>query len=178
MRFDAPTTFLGYPKARLWVEADGHDDMDLFIFLQKLNAEGEPLEQFNIADPNPKVQEITRGGAAILKYKGSNGRLRASMRHLDESLSTAAIPVHSFDRVEKLSPGEVVCVEIDMFPVGLALHPGEQLRVVVTGYNIVGGAMPGTDNLPNENRGRHVIHTGGDRASYLQLATKPTGGAA
>lgn len=172
MRVDTPTEFVGYPKARLWVEADGSDDMDLFVFLQKLNVEGEQLEQFNISNHGPQAQAITKNGAAILKYKGSNGRLRVSARHLDEKSSTDAVPVHSFDRVEKLAAGEIACVNIDLFPVGLALHPGEQLRFVISGRNLLGGVMPGTENVQGENQGRHIVHTGGARASYLQLPMK------
>ena len=56
LRVDRPTDFIGYPKVRLWVEADGSDDMDLFVFLQKLNAGGEPLEQFNVANHGPVMQ--------------------------------------------------------------------------------------------------------------------------
>ena len=171
-RVASPTEFVGYPKARLWVEADGSDDMDLFVFLQKLNADGEQLEQFNIPNHGAQVQAVTRNGAAILKYKGSNGRLRVSMRHLDAANSTDSIPVHSFDRVEKLSPGQIACVDIDLFPVGLALRPGEQLRLIISGYNFFGGAMPGIANVPNDNRGRHIIHTGGSHASYLQVPVK------
>ncbi len=173
VRIDTPTVFVGYPKVCLWIEADGGDDMDLFVFLQKLNAKGEQLEQFTVANHGPQMQAVTRKGAAILKYKGSNGRLRVSMRHLDEANSTESIPVHSFDRADKLEPGEVVCVEIDMFPVGLALYPGEQLRLVVTGYNLIGGAMPGSENVIPDNQGRHIMHTGGDKLSYLQLSMKP-----
>lgn len=173
IRVDTATDFVGYPKARLFVEADGSDDMDLFLWLQKLNADGELLEQFNIPNHGPQMQALTSNGAAILKYKGSNGRLRVSMRRLDEAESTDTIPVHSFDRVEKLAPGEVACIDIDLFPIGLALHPGEQLRLVVSGRHLLGGVMPGTDNVSSDNKGRHVIHTGGDRASYLQLPLKP-----
>jgi predicted acyl esterase len=115
---------------------------------------------------------ITKTGASILNYKGSNGRLRASMRHLDDAHSSDEIPAHSFDRIEKLAPGEVVALDIDMFPVGLILYPGEQLRLIVTGHNIVGGAMPMVENVQTCNHGRHIIHTGGDRASYLQLPVK------
>ena len=172
LRVDQPTDIVGYPKARLWVEPDGSDDMDLFVFVQKLNAEGEALEQFNVPNHGPKMQALTQRGAAILKYKGSNGRLRVSMRHLDEASSTDSIPVHSFDRVEKLAPGEIACVEIDLFPVGLALHPGEQLRFIITGHHILGGVMPGADNVPAQNQGRHIIHAGGQHASYLQLPLK------
>ncbi len=172
LRVEAETEFVGYPKATLWVEAQGHDDMDLFVFLQKLDARGEQLEQFTIPNHGPQVQAVTRNGAAILKYKGSNGRLRASMRRLDDELSTDGVPAHGFDRVEKLSPGEVVRLDIDMFPVGLLLRPGEQLRLVVSGTNLVGGAMPGTEDVEPENRGRHVVHTGGERASCLQVASR------
>jgi predicted acyl esterase len=94
------------------------------------------------------------------------------MRHLDEASSTDSIPVHTFDRVEKLAPGQIVYVDIDLFPIGLALRPGEQLRLVISGYNLLGGAMPGTDNVPADNHGRHVIHTGGSCVSYLQLPMK------
>jgi hypothetical protein len=118
------------------------------------------------------MDNLTRDGASILKYKGSNGRLRVSMRHLDETKSTDAVPAHSFDRVEKLASGEIVPVEIDMFPVGLALHPGEQLRLVISGENPWGGVMPGTASVTPDNHGKHIIHTGGTHASYLQLPVR------
>jgi len=169
LRTDTSIEFVGYPKVRLWLEADGADDMDVFVFLEKLTASGERLEQFNIPNHGPQMQALTQAGAAILKYKGSNGRLRASMRHLDETESTESIPVHSFDRVEKLAPGEVVCVDIDLFPIGLALQAGDQLRLVISGAHLLGGVMPGTANVEPNNQGRHIVHTGGERASYLQI---------
>lgn len=169
---DETTDFVGYPKVRLWVEADGSDDMDIFVFLQKLNADGKPLEQFNVPNDGPMMDKMTQNGAAILKYKGSNGRLRASMRHLDKNKSTDTIPVHSFDRIEKLATGEIACLDIDMFPVGLRLYPGEQLRLIVTGHHIFGGVMPGSDNVSAENHGKHIIHTGGQHDSYLQIPVK------
>jgi predicted acyl esterase len=95
-----------------------------------------------------------------------------SLRHLDEANSTDTVPVHSFDRVEKLVHGEVASVDIDMFPIGLALNPGEQLRLVISGHHLLGGAMPGVDNVPSDNHGRHVIHTGDRHASNLQLPRK------
>ena len=172
VRVDTPTEFVGYPKVRLYVEADEGDDMDVFVFLQKLNADGELLEQFTVHGRGPQIEAVTKNGAAILKYKGSNGRLRASMRHIDVSKSTDSVPAHSFDRVEKLVPGEIVCLDIDLFPVGLVLYPSEQLRLIVSGYHILGGVMPGTANVPAVNHGRHIVHSGGRNASYLQLPIK------
>ena len=58
--------------------------MDLFVLLQKLDADGRVLEQFNVPNHSEVMDNLTRDGAAILKYKGSNGRLRVSLRQLDE----------------------------------------------------------------------------------------------
>ncbi|GAA3228717.1 CocE/NonD family hydrolase [Dactylosporangium siamense] len=169
VRFDRETVLVGYPKAHLWVEAHGADDMDLFVLVQKLDAHGTPLQAFTTPNQGPMVQDLTERGATILRYKGSDGRLRVSLRHLDEQLSTADVPAHSFDRVEKLAPGEIVDVEVDLLPVGLVFHPGEQLRLVVSGRNLLGPMMPRLVEYTPANSGRHVIHTGGEHASYLRL---------
>jgi predicted acyl esterase len=170
--FDTETELVGYPKVALWVEADGHDDLDLFVLLQKLNAQGEVLEQFNVPNNGPVMDGITKAGASILKYKGSNGRLRASLRHLDEAVATDAVPSHSFDRVEKLEAGVAVPLEIELFPVGLAFHAGETLRLSISGFNRLGGVMPQRATVVPDNHGRHIIHTGGAQASYLQVPLK------
>jgi predicted acyl esterase len=34
--FDAPVTMVGYPKAKLFMEVDGYDDMDIFIIGTKI----------------------------------------------------------------------------------------------------------------------------------------------
>ena len=144
IRFGKETTMVGYPKARLWVESEGADDMDLFILVQKLDRNGTPLQQFNVPNHGALIQDQTERGASVLRYKGSNGRLRVSARHLDETLTTDAVPAHSFDRVEKLSTGEIVDVEIDLFPIGLVFYPGEQLRLVISAQNALGAIMPAT----------------------------------
>ena len=169
VRFDQQTTLVGYPKAHLWVEADGSDDMDLFLVAQKLDRYGTPLSQFTVPSRSALLQDLTERGATVLRYKGSPGRLRVSARHLDEKLSTDSVPAHTFDRVQKLSPGEVADVEIDLFPVGLVFYPGESLRLVISAQNTIGALMPGVRDCTPENSGKHIIHTGGDRASYLQL---------
>jgi predicted acyl esterase len=168
-RFDKETVMVGYPKAHLWVEARGADDMDLFVLIQKLDKYGSPLQQFTAPNQSARVHDLTDHGATVLRYKGSDGRLRVSTRHLDDSLTTDDVPAHSFDRVEKLAPGEVVNIEIDLLPIGLAFHPGEQLRFIISSRNLSGTLMPGIAEYVGANSGQHVIHTGGQYASYLQL---------
>lgn len=169
IRFEKETEMIGYPKAHLWVEAKGSDDMDLFVLVQKLDAQGSHLQQFTVPNQGARMQDLTERGSSVLRYKGSNGRLRASARHLDEALSTADVPAHSFDRVEKLAVGEIVDLEIDLFPIGLRFYPGEQLRLVISGHNTLGPIMPMVADYKPDNRGQHIIHTGGSRASYLLL---------
>ena len=172
IRFDKETLMVGYPKVKLWVEARGSDDMDLFLLVQKLDRHGSHLQQFTVPNQGALMQDLTERGASVLRYKGSNGRLRVSARHLDEKLSTDAIPAHSFDRIEKLSPGEIVEIEVDLFPIGMVFYPGEQLRLIISAQNALGSIVPGVPDYTPQNHGQHVIHTGASHASYLQLPIK------
>lgn len=168
-RFDEETVLVGYPKAHLCVEAKDADDMDLFVLVQKLDKYGTPLQAFTVPNRNAMAHDLTDHGSTILRYKGSDGRLRVSARHLDEKLATNEIPAHSFDRVEKLSAGQIVDIEIDLMPIGLAFYPGEQLRFIISSRNLLGTLMPAIEEYVGANRGQHVIHTGSEHASYLQL---------
>lgn len=169
VRFEEETVMVGYPKLHLWVESEGADDMDIFVLVQKLDVRGNHLQQFLVPNQGAMMQDFTERGASVLRYKGSNGRLRVSARYLDEKLSTDIIPAHSFDRIEKLHPGEIVEIEIDLFPIGMTFYKGEQLRLVISGRNDLGAIMPGTPGYVPENTGKHIVHTGGVHASYLQL---------
>ena len=169
VRFTEETVLVGYPKARLWVEAKGADDLDLFVLVQKLDANGSHLQQFTVPNHSAMLQDLTERGASVLRYKGSNGRLRVSARHLDEKLSTDEVPAHTFDRVEKLQPDEVAEIEIDLSPIGLVFYAGEQLRLVISAQNALGPVMPAIREYVPQNSGQHVIHTGGRYPSYLQL---------
>ncbi|MBR1438433.1 MAG: CocE/NonD family hydrolase [Synergistaceae bacterium] len=166
------TEIIGYPMVKLWLEAEGYDDMDVYISLYKLDKFGSMLQQFTVPNHGARNHDLTEGGGSILRYRGSTGRLRVSMRHLDEEKSTPEIPYHSFDRVEKLKSGEIVPVEVEMYPVGILLYAGESLRLVVSARDEAGSMMPGTAPAKPDNKGMHVIHCGGKYDSYLQLPFK------
>jgi uncharacterized protein len=168
-RFEKETVLVGYPKAHLFVEARDSDDMDLFVLIQKLDRFGTPLQAFTVPNQSPMAHDLTDHGATVLRYKGSDGRLRVSTRHLDEKLTTEDVPAHSFDRVEKLSPGEIVEVDIELLPLGLIFQAGEQLRFIISSTNLLGTLMPAIEEYVGANSGQHVIHTGGEHASYLQI---------
>ncbi|MGG5316129.1 CocE/NonD family hydrolase [Enterococcus sp. AZ072] len=169
MTFDQETTFVGYPKAKLFMESDGYDDMDVYVWVQKLDKFGNVLSEFVVPNHGAALQDFTQEGASALRYKGAWGRLRASMRRLDSQLATDEIPAYRFDRVEKLSQGEIVELDIVLSPMGLSYQAGETLRVVVSTKDELGSVMPGTPGNTPANKGAHILHTGGEYASYLQL---------
>lgn len=169
MTFDKETSFLGYPKVKLFVQAEGYNDMDLFVWVQKIDRRGNVLSEFVVPNHGAALQDFTQDGASTLRYKGPHGKLRVSMRHLNEQKSTDIIPVYTFDRVEKLSEGEIAEVDIILSPIGMTWYEGETLRVMVSTKDEIGSIMPGTPGCIPDNRGTHVLHTGGCHASYLQL---------
>lgn len=169
MTFDKDTQFVGYPKAKLFMEADSYDDMDVFVWVQKIDQFGNILSEFVVPNHGAALQDFTQEGASALRYKGAWGRLRASMRHLDRQIATDEIPAYSFNQVEKLSKGEIVELDIVLSPIGLSYKAGESLRVVISTKDELGSVMPGTPGCTPDNKGAHILHTGGEHASYLQL---------
>lgn len=175
--FKEETLLAGYPKLHLCAGTDGADDADIFVWMQKLDPHGAMLSEITVPNCGAAIRDFNDDGASITRYKGSWGRLRLSMRHLDPEESTDEIPAYSFDRSEKLSPGQIAEADIAMSPVGLIFYRGESLRLVISPKEEYGnGMMPGTPGCIPENTGRHIICTGGRHASYLQLPVLKTGG--
>ncbi len=157
--FDRDTELTGYMRLRLWVEARGHDDMDLFITVKKLSRTGveQPITVFNGSAPHP----------------GAWGKLRVSHRELDPELSTNFEPVQSHERELKLSPGEIVPVDIEINPTSRIWHAGETLHLQIAGRYIRDPHWIEPLIWETDNAGEHVIHTGGEFDSWLQIPVIP-----
>lgn len=151
------------------MEVEGYNDMDIFVWIQKIDSLGNVLSEFVVPNHGAALQDFTQEGASALRYKGAWGRLRASMRHLDMNTSTKDIPAYSFDRIEKINKGELVTLDIVLSPIGLSYNEGESLRIVISSKDELGSVMPGTPGVTPQNKGIHLLHTGGVNASYVQL---------
>lgn len=169
MTFDQDTQFVGYPKAKLFMSVTDYNDLDVFVWIQKLDRRGNVLSEFVVPNHGAALQDFTQEGASALRYKGAWGRLRASMRNLDTKLTTPEIPAYTFDQVNKLTENEIVALDIVLSPLGLAYKAGETLRVVISSKDELGSVMPGTPGCTPDNHGTHTVHTGGQYASYIQL---------
>jgi predicted acyl esterase len=114
-----PLELIGYSKVRLWVEAVGSNDMELTVAIVKRDASGKAFSAgttpFTIASAN---------------------LLRVSHRALDTKKSTAYEPYHLHTKEELLKPGEIVPIEIALWPIALRFHPGENLVLSIAATNI------------------------------------------
>jgi predicted acyl esterase len=52
------------------------------------------------------------------------------------------------------------------------MHPGEKLRLIITGHNLIGATMPSVPGPKGDNHGHHIIHTGASHDSQLVLPIK------
>jgi predicted acyl esterase len=138
--------------------------MDLFAFVQKLDTNGN------------FVPALVLGARNF----GATGRLRVSHRQLDPARSTPAEPYLTHRVEELLSSGQVVPVEIAIWPTGMLWHAGEQLCLIIAGYNLAPEPFPGIEPPKLRNKGEHIIHTGGKYDSHLLvpviLKSPPLGG--
>ena len=168
-RFAAPVELTGEASLTLWVEADGSDDMDLFVALQKLDAKGEVVGFTFYA--------FYENGPIALGWQ------RVSHRALDLDKSTPERPVHPHTHEEPLAPAECVPVAIELWPFSARFAAGETLRLVIAGADIYrpeqGVMLPFPLHEQTRNRGAHIFRTGEGRESFLLLpfipAAEPVG---
>lgn len=158
-RFTEDTEITGYMKLRLYVECRGYDDMDLFVWVKKNGQNGEHLPVYAMNEP----------------YRGVWGYMRVSHRALDEKLATDFQPVQSHRKLEKLHAGEIVPVDVEMYPTSRMWHKGETLRVEITGRFVKSDWFEDPKvNIESDNGdGIHVLHTGGVYESFLQIPAVP-----
>ena len=159
--FEQRTELTGYMKLKLWVQAHGSDDMDLFVAIQKIDRCNEivTFPYFSCHDDGPVAL----------------GWLRVSHRELDQEKSTSYQPYYKHKRELKLKDAEIVPVEIEIWPSGTLFEPGEKLRIVVQGSDIYTypDEMNSIGHRSTVNRGAHVIYSGGRYDSHLLVPVIP-----
>ena len=198
VKFDRDTELTGYMNLRLWVEAEGSDDMDLAVEVQKVQGAPHGLSHF-LRPPGAPSDAIT-----------TSGLLRVSMRELDQARSAPERPVLSLRKEERLTPGQIVPVDIGIWPMAMLYHAGEELELTIRPFSFppmahmpfsfghakvpipenqttftpgekvplrqMGGpteesATRLTSKLPpSRNKGTHILHTGGQYESYLLVS--------
>ena len=131
----------GHSNLVMWVSSET-DDMDIFAYLRNMAPDGT-------------VETSTRG------------ILRVALRKLNSELSTPYRPYHSHNEEQKLTPGEVVPVQVEIWATSMVFKAGHRIRLDVQPHD-------GQHYFAAYALGNNTIYTGGDRASYILLPFVPT----
>jgi uncharacterized protein len=112
-----PMEITGPLAAKLFVSSST-TDADLFLVVRVFDPRGQEVLFRGTADPHTPVAQ---------------GWLRASHRHLDPERSLHYRPYHTHDRLDLLQPGEVVELDIEIWPTCLVIPAGHTLALSIRG---------------------------------------------
>ena len=178
-RFEADTEVIGYPVLTVWASVEGHDDGDLHVHVEKLDARGRQLWHQTVTLGLPLARTwmpiAHRRGVkqvALAFYGGPHGPLRLSRRGLDPA-SPADRPTLSLREEHRLTLGEVVEAAIPLWPTAMRWHTGELVGLRISGRRLLPSVLPGLAEEPLQPGDRHILHTGGRYPSRLLLPTTP-----
>ena len=103
----------------------------------------------------PDLREETFQGAIDPHTPVAQGWLRASHRKLDPALSRPWRPYHTHDEPQALTPGEVVRLDIELWPTSIVVPAGWRIGLSVRGRDYVypGGSGGRLSNFKNELSG-------------------------
>jgi predicted acyl esterase len=167
------------PSVTKLLVSSSTSDADIFIVLRVFSPDGKEAVFQGAIDPHTPI---------------SQGWLRASHRKLDPELSTTYRPYHTHDEKQPLRPGEIVELDVEIWPTSIVVPTGYRIGLTVRGrdYEYQGGSGGWLANFKNELKGcgpflhddprdrpseifggKTTLHIGRDRASYLLLPIIP-----
>ena len=142
--------------ATLWVSSSS-EDMDLFLTLRHFDADGK------------EIMETGQQGTPVPVAKGW---LRVSHRELDPKLSLPYRPYHKHRRRLFLKPGEIVQVQVEIWPTSMVFAKGHRLRLDVQPRDGL-GSQSYMHYHADYNTGTNTIYSGGERESFLFIPVIP-----
>ena len=161
--FERDFEITGYVSAHLTI-ASSTADMDIFAVLRAFDPAGKEIVFIGAHEPTPV----------------SRGWLRASHRKQDTARSTPYRPFLVHDEIQKLTPGGLYTVDIEIWPTSLVLPNGYRLVLTLMGKDfeyegIRAGCCTITRRIVRRRIRRHQHHRHRRRAhdSYLLLPVIP-----
>ena len=103
------------PSALKLFVSSSTSDADIFVVLRVFS---------------PEMKEVVFQGAIDPHTPVAQGWLRASHRKLDKKLSTPWRPYHTHDKKQPLKKGEVVELDIEIWPTSIVVPKGYRVRAV------------------------------------------------
>jgi uncharacterized protein len=135
----AETEITGPSALKLFVSSST-TDADIFVVLRIFSADMKEIVFMGAIDPHTPIGQ---------------GWLRASHRKLDTELSCAWRPYHTHDEPWPLKPGEIVELDIEIWPTSIVVPKDYRIVVTIRGkdYEYGGGSGGKLSNFKNELKG-------------------------
>ena len=175
--------FTGYIKGKVFVSSET-SDADLFLYVRLFG---------------PNMKEVTLWGANARNVTVAAGWQRASHRKLDPEKTTEYRPYLTHDELKPLTPGEVVEMDVEIWPTSMVVPKGYRLGLTISGkdhvyvgYQRPVHQVPVTEDIPGFTDGlgpiRHddpidrpaeifdcnvTLHFDDDKRPYLMLPVIP-----
>jgi predicted acyl esterase len=175
---ESATEITGPLAARLYVSSST-TDADVFLVFRVFT---------------PDLREVVFMGAIDPHTPVAQGWLRASQRKLDPRMSTLWRPYHTHDVHQPLRPGEIVPLEVELWPTSIVVPAGHRLALTVRGRDYEYAKTTGArlSNFKNELKGcgpflhddprdrlkavfggRTTLHTGPQHPAYVLVPIVP-----
>ncbi|KAF5485396.1 Cocaine esterase [Colletotrichum siamense] len=167
--FQQPTKLAGPTKLVIHTSCPSQTDFDIYVQLRKRDSSGNdlvhvnmPLGDLGVADAK-EVPNINP-----LKYLGPTGQLRASRRKVAPEFAQSYWQTLAQDTDEPVKAGEIIKLEIWVWPTAIQFDAGEQLVVKVSGN---GMSLPEFEPLAMQPKdvAQQLVHVGGKYESYLEV---------
>lgn len=155
------------------------EDADIFVVIRGFSDDFKEVTFMGTTDPHTPI---------------SFGWLRASRRKIDKARSLFYRPYHSHDEDQKLRLGEIVELDIEVWPTSVVLPKGFRLALAVRGKDYVypggsgrmirfqGGQFTGVGGFRHDEgldrptrifNGDVTLHFGPDHSAYVLLPVIP-----
>jgi len=192
LSFDAQGDGITFLSAPLESETEITGPLAVRLFISSSTTDADLFVVFRVFSPD--MREIVFMGAIDPHTPIAQGWLRASHRKLDSRLSTEYRPYHAHDELQPLRPGEVVQLDIELWPASIVVPAGHRLALTVRGRDYEWGKATGArlSNFKNELRGcgpflhddprdrptavfggKTALHFGPSRESYVLVPLIP-----
>jgi predicted acyl esterase len=151
--FDALGDGLTFVSAPLEHETEITGPLAARLFVSSSTRDADIFLVFRVFTPD--LREVVFMGAIDPHTPLAQGWLRASHRRVDPALCTEYRPYHTHDAPQPLAPGEVVALDIELWPTSVVVPPGHRLGLSVLGRDYEWQRATGArlSNFKNELRG-------------------------
>ncbi|MDB5839576.1 MAG: peptidase [Herminiimonas sp.] len=158
--------------------SSGTTDLDIFAVLRVFDPQGKEVVFHGALDPHTPIGQ---------------GWLRASHRKMDPKLSLPYRPYYTHDELQPLAPGQVVGLDIEIWPTCIVVPPGYRIAMTIRGKdyewdgpaatlsnmkNPMKGCGPFVHDDPEDRPmsifgGKNTLHFGAGHDNYITLPIIP-----